>query len=346
MFEAIVTLCLAVDPSACRDVLLPGHEATQQQVCQTSLAGTIPATSDNSLVSQGVPRCVLAGPALDFVQTAPGVFVHLGQIAEPDATNGGDVSNIGFVIGQDAVAVIDAGTAAWIAEGVWRAIRQRTDLPVRHLILTHMHPDHVLGAAVLSRAGAEIIGHTRLERALADRRDNYRESLASLIGAARFVGSDIARIDRVVDTTTQIDLGGRILDLRAWPNAHTGTDVTVLDRQSGILFTGDLVFDDHTPALDGSVVGWQAVLAQMIALPVTRIVPGHGGPVLDWPDGAGPMQRYLEVLARDTRQAIADGMRLGDAVKVIAASEAPHWHLFDAYNPRNATQAFTELEWE
>ncbi len=58
------------------------------------------------------------------------------------------------------------------------------------------------------------------------------------------------------------------------------------------------------------------------------------------------MQRYLDVLAADTRAALDAGQRMGEAIETIAASEEAHWELFEAYNPRNATVAFTELEWE
>lgn len=346
MFEALISLCLAAEPAACRDVLLPGYAAATQPACEAALTAHPPEPPTADTVPQGAPFCTAARPGLTLEQVAPGVFVHLGQIAEPDAENGGDVANIGVVIGAASVAVIDAGSARWVAEDLWRAIRARTDLPVSHLILTHMHPDHVLGAALFAGTGAQVVGHAGLDRALADRQQNYADSLARLIGPAQFLGSGIAAVDMPVTDNAQLDLGGRVIHLRAWPRAHTGTDLTVFDATSGVLFAGDLVFDRHIPALDGSLRGWQAVLAEMAALPVTALVPGHGGPVLDWPDGAEPMVRYLDVLARDTRAALDQGQRLGDAVNVIAVGEAPHWALFDAFNPRNATVAYTELEWE
>ena len=78
----------------------------------------------------------------------------------------------------------------------------------------------------------------------------------------------------------------------------------------------------------------------------THVVPGHGDPLLPWPEGGTALKRYLDTLARETRAAIDAGERLGEAVKHIAESERDAWELFDAYNPRNATLAFTELEWE
>ncbi|MFV0384768.1 quinoprotein relay system zinc metallohydrolase 2 [Paracoccus sp. (in: a-proteobacteria)] len=334
MFEAVVTLCAAMADGPCRDALLPGYEADSLQACETALAADL---------AVGDARCQKAGKALDVTEIAPGVFVHLGQVALPGPENGGDMANMGFVIGTRAVAVIDTGSAAWMGEALYRAIRARSDLPVAHVILTHMHPDHVLGASVF--AGAQVTGHPELPRALADRRETYLRNFERDIGAAAFLGTDTPRIDNAIKSGT-LDLGDRVLELRAWPTAHTGTDLTVLDRQTGTLFTGDLVFDEHVPTMDGSLRGWQQVLGDLQAIGAAQVVPGHGGPALDWPDAALPVQRYLDALATDARNAIDAGERLGDAVGHIGAGEAAQWQLFDDFNPRNATIAFTELEWE
>ncbi|MGR3496126.1 quinoprotein relay system zinc metallohydrolase 2 [Citreimonas sp.] len=347
MFEAVVLMCLATAEGQCREVLLPGFEAVAQAKCEAALAGQPPdLAAFAGLHAALTPRCRPAGQALEMVEVAEGVHVHRGRIEEPDEANRGEVSNLAIVIGEASVAVIDSGSARWMGEATWRAIRARTVLPVSHVILTHVHPDHVFGASVFAKAGAEIVGHARLPRALADRQANYRKSLAREIGPQAFLGTQVPRITFTVEDETAIDLGNRVLHLRAWPVAHTGTDLTVFDVQTGTLFAGDLVFDDHAPALDGSLRGWQRVLVDLRAQDIRQVVPGHGGPSLPWPDGAEPLARYLEILAHDTRAAIDAGERLGDAIEQIAEDERPHWQLFDAYNPRNATVAFTELEWE
>ncbi|ARE39101.1 SoxH protein [Rhodovulum sp. P5] len=346
MFEAVLTLCLAGAEAECRSVLLPGYEAATMADCTAMLADTAPDLDvfGADVIAPGAPRCQPAGPVLDLQEIAPRLWVHKGAIAEPDRVNGGDVSNIAVVIGDASVAVIDTGSARWMGESLWRAVRARTKLPVSHVILTHMHPDHVFGASVFD--GARVVGHAGLARALADRQANYLESLASLIGADRLIGTAPPDIDLAIDGKMEIDLGGRVLELSTWPTAHTGNDLTVVDRVSGTLLAGDLVFDGHIPALDGSVTGWQAVLEQMAGQPPVRVVPGHGGPVLPWPAGGAATARYLGVLAADTRAAIADGLRLGAAVERIAQGERDYWQLFDAFNARNATVAYTELEWE
>lgn len=347
MFEAVIALCLAGPAGPCRDVLLPGYEAPSEAACRADLSRHPPdMTGFVGLIPRGAARCTPVGEALEVQEIAPGVFVHAGLVEEPDKTNRGDVSNLGFVIGERSVAVIDSGSAAWVGESLWRTIRALTDLPVSHVILTHMHPDHVFGASMFERAGAKVVGHATLARALADRQDNYLESLARLIGEAALIGTHAAEVSLPVAQETRLDLGGRSLNLRAWPPAHTGSDLTVLDERTGTLFAGDLVFDAHTPALDGSLIGWLAVLAEMQGMEITRLVPGHGAALLPWPKGGDAQARYLETLARDTRAAIAAGERLGDAVQHIAETERAHWALFEAYNARNATVAFTELEWE
>lgn len=343
MFEAVILLCVQAATEPCREQLLPGYEAELQAGCEKELEMSPPPRADGH---SGAPFCQPVGETLDFEEAAPGLFVHRGLVEEPNADNLGDVSNIGFVIGQDSVAVIDTGTAPWMGEAVWRAIRAETDKPVSHVILTHMHPDHTLGTGPLTLSGAQVVGHSGLERALLDRLGNYIASLSAVIGPEAYVGVGPITVDIAVETEQEIDLGGRKLVLRAWPRAHTGNDLTVMDVNSGVMFTGDLVFHRHTPALDGALIGWQRVLKKMTGLDVTQIVPGHGGPILAWPEGSEDMVRYLDVLETDTRAAIDTGQRLGDAVETIARSEAEQWELFDAYNPRNATVAFTELEWE
>ncbi|ATN35775.1 MBL fold metallo-hydrolase [Rhizobium sp. ACO-34A] len=354
MFEAFVSLCLmaAVETTGaasaeelCRMALLPGHAAERKAECEESLKHR-PA-SWLSGFSLAEPFCASRpGSKLEFTEVAPGLFVHRGVVAEPDGENVGDVSNIVFIVGRQSVAVIDAGGSRQVGEEVYLAVRERTPLPISYLILTHMHPDHVFGAEALRDAGATIIGQQNLPRALEERSSSYRSSYSDLIGARAFLGSRIPGIDRVVSDMETIDLGEREIDLKAWPTGHTSNDLTVFDRQTATLIAGDLLFDEHAPALDGSLKGWRSVLDALARIKAVRAVPGHGGPVLDWPGGAKALAHYLEVLEEETRAAIRLGVPLGEASRSIGHGEAGKWALFDLYNPRNATAAYTELEWE
>jgi quinoprotein relay system zinc metallohydrolase 2 len=346
MFEAVVALCLAAAPQICREALIPGYRAPSLAACEAALNTRLPLKNFPQHLISGLPHCQETGPEAEVREAAPGLFVHMGAVADVTEGNAGDVSNSGFIIGAQGVAVIDAGGSRKIGEELYRAIRSRTELPILYLILTHMHPDHVLGASVFADADARVVGHAALPRALADRAQSYLANFELLTGAQALIGTQPVLPDEVITAPHTLDLGGRMITLHPWPNAHTGADLTVGDPTSGILFAGDLLFDRHAPALDGSVLGWQRVLTQMQNLPYTQVVPGHGGPVLPWPGASAPLQSYLEVLITETRAAISRGDSLGEAVQTIAQGESQDWELFDLFNARNATVAYTELEWE
>ena len=150
---------------------------------------------------------------------------------------------------------------------------------------------------------------------------------------------------QLVEHETRIDLGDRVLALKAWPASHTDNDLTVLDETTGTLFAGDLAFLRHLPVLDGSLMGWLATIDELAAIPARRVVPGHGS-VAAWPAALADQTRYLQRLAQDVRASIKRGETITAASQGAAESERTQWELFDQNNARNATAAYSELEWE
>jgi quinoprotein relay system zinc metallohydrolase 2 len=297
-----------------------------------------------SLLLSCLVNGVQAAP-LPVMQAAPGIYVHHGVHEELDVGYHGDICNIGFIVGNKGVAIIDSGGSLAVGKRLRESVRQVTDLPILYVINTHVHPDHIFGNAAFLVDKPAYVGHHKLADAMERRREIYLRNNAAWLGADA-AGSEIVKPTQPVESTLEIDLGDRKLLLTAYPVSHTNTDLTVLDTTTASLWSGDLLFVERTPSIDGDIKGWLQTIEKLRQVPAQRIVPGHGAVASDWGRALDNEQRYLKTLLNDVRTSIRKGEFMERAMDTAAASEQGNWKLFQSVNRRNVNIVYPALEWE
>ena len=261
--------------------------------------------------------CLLAGlaQALDYQlqprQIAEGVWLVEGSTDNFAAENGGNIVNVGFIETAAGVVVIDTGPSRRYGEALRQRIEQVTGKPLLRVLLTHHHPDHVLGNQAFSDVPiAALQGTTRL---LAEQGDAMAENMYRLVGDW-MRGTEVVLPSEALEEG-ELEIGGRRLRLLAL-RGHTGADLAILDERSGVLFAGDLLFYQRaltTPNSPGLDV-WLADLDRLEALPWKQIVPGHGPLATD----AAPfvqMRDYLGWLDGVLRQGAEQGAEMNELIR-------------------------------
>lgn len=245
---------------------------------------------------------------LPFVLTelAPGVYAAI------DGPEGRSGSNAGFIIGDDGVVVVDSFSNVAAATALLGEIRRLTPKPVRFVVNTHYHFDHVGGDAVFAEAGAIVIAHRNV-------RDWVRTENLHVLGE-RISPTQRATVEKLMQPglTTQSGLtlwvGARRIDVR-FEKGHTGGDLVVSVPDAHVLYCGDLLWRKVSPnVIDGTISDWIATASAFAKAPdaaQTKYVPGHGdvANVTDVSEFVG----YLSDLSTFVKAARAAGLS-GDAL--------------------------------
>jgi quinoprotein relay system zinc metallohydrolase 2 len=285
------------------------------------------------------------GDVLAVDELAPGVYLHRGAQVSLDAPGHDDIANIGFIVGSRCVAVIDTGGSIRIGRALRAAVRRRTALPICYVINTHVHVDHVLGNRAFKDDGASFVGHAALAQAMDRSRPYFVKEYAQDLNAPA-QPDEVIGPDRLVEAELTLDLGQRRLTLHAWPTAHTDCDLTVYDQRTSTLWTGDLLFVERLPALDGSLVGWIDAVDRLAEQRMKLAVPGHGPPTAHPGEALARERGYLESLLQGVRRELSEGKSQQDAMLHVGADQNSGWLLWQDVHPRNVARAYQELEWE
>jgi quinoprotein relay system zinc metallohydrolase 2 len=281
-------------------------------------------------------------------EVTEGIYYHQGIHQDASEENIGAIANVGFIIGERCVAVIDSGGSYLEGTYLRQAIKTKTDLPVCFVINTHVHPDHTFGNAAFKDAHPEFVGHEKLPAAMASRQSFFAKVFQETLGSA-YEGTEFISPTHTVsvDSPITLDLGNRLITVTAYTTSHTDHDVTVFDNKTKTLWTGDLLFMGRIPVLDGSINGWLSTMEQLKALDLNYVVPGHGVASSDqWQKGLENQIRYFTTLRDEIRVIINEMGTIDEASKKVGITEQNSWELFEQYHRRNVTASFVQLEWE
>ncbi|WP_348767021.1 quinoprotein relay system zinc metallohydrolase 1 [uncultured Salinisphaera sp.] len=251
---------------------------------------------------------------------APDTYVFLGALEAFDFDNHGAVANSGFIVTEQGVVVIDTGPSRLYGEAMRAAIAHVTDRPVVRVYITHAHADHFLGNNAF--ADVPIAALPATARTIRSAGEAMARHLYDRVGAA-MRGTSAVVPDEIImpDMEPVVDYGDHRLELIATAG-HSPADLMILDRRTGVLFAGDVVFHDRAPATPhGDIAGWQQALAGAARTGFRIVVPGHG-PVASDDTPLEQTGAYLRWLVERLQAGAARG---DSAAELMFEALPPRW---------------------
>jgi len=284
-----------------------------------------------------VPLALGAGPDYQLQKVGNGVWA---AIVNDAGLAGG---NAGFVIGDGGVAVIDTFQDPKPAQALLVDIRKLTQLPIRFVVNTHYHLDHVNGNDVFAAAGATIIAHRNVRAWMRTENIKMLDPPVTPEKKARVASLTLPTL--VHDSHVDLYLGSRRINVRYYPG-HTGGDSVVWVPDARVVFCGDMLWKDHVPNLiDASTGAWvESLDAMQKDYGQATWIPGHGG-VASAQD-LQTFRTYLADLRANVRRERAAG-KSGDALvqALLPGLRAKYgkWGFFMDYASLDITQTAEEL---
>jgi len=241
---------------------------------------------------------------------APGVWLVRGADEAISFANGGAIANAVILAASDprGAILVDCGPSLAYGRALGALAEKLTGGPVQRVFITHLHPDHAMGAAAFPAERIAALPGTikDLERDSRGFSDAMYRILADWMR-----GTEIVLPGQTMAPGAQVVAGRRLTAYAL--SGHSAGDLALLDEATGTLITGDLVFHNRAPATPHADLAlWRPSLDALAAIPHARLIPGHGP--LDTTGAAIPQMRdWLGWLESTLRQAVRDGLDMGEA---------------------------------
>lgn len=285
---------------------------------------------------------------MQAVQVGPHSYYVQGQPGIADSSNMGFMSNAGFVVTSAGVVVIDALATPALAKKLVLEIRKVTKQPIRRVLVTHYHADHIYGLQTFKKMGAEIWAQRAGTEYLAsdtakERMAQRREALFPWVDEhTQTVGADVW-----LEADSSFKLGGVTFTLRHVGPAHSPEDLAIMVENDGVLFAGDLAFRGRTPFVgDADSRAWIVGLDKLLVLKPRVLVPGHGEASRQAATDLVFTRDYLTYLRKSMGHAAEEMMPFDEAYDKTDWSLYSGLPAFDEVNRRNAYNTYVLMERE
>lgn len=313
---------------------------------RTRLAAALFALLTGSTLAAVEPEDRLATKhPVPATELAPGVFMVQGAAGEPDVHNLARVGNAGFIVGSNGVVAIDTGTSYRQGVGLLASIHRVTSQPVRLALITHARQEFIFGAAAFQAQGIPVQMQRNAAGLMRSRCERCLATLEQMLGADAMNGSRMFTPELEFEQSHSVAAIGRPIRVLYFGHSSGPGAIAVFDEFSGVLFAGGLLDNHRVPDIqDADLDGWLTALHDLHALPITRVVPGHG------PPGSSKMiediENYLMQLRAKVLDLVSAGTALSDAADAAALPQFSTWDQYDVIHRRNASILFVRLERE
>ena len=304
------------------------------------------------LFLSGVGNAAEGDKVLMAISVSPHVYYFQGDAGMASSSNQGFMSNAGFVVTDNGVVVFDSLGSPVLGAAMITAIRKITSVPIKRVIVSHYHADHIYGLQAFKAIGAEIWAH-----------QNGRAYLASDVAVARLAERRVSLFPWVDDKTRVLaadkwldftghkvipfTMGGIHFQLIDVSGAHSDEDIMLFVEDDSVLFAGDLYFTGRIPFVgNANSRVWLTALNHMLEVKPKIVIPGHGAKSTDPAADLRLTKDYLTYLRKVMGTAVADMTGFEEAYAKTDWSKFAAYPAFAQANRLNAYGTYILMEQE
>ena len=253
--------------------------------------------------------------------------------------------NLVFVVGKDAVAVLDSGYYPAMAQEMIAHIKSITSVPIKYVINSNSQPHRMLGNDIFRQQGADVIASAPEVKRMVENANDYAMMLEMVM---KFKASDIilpAKPNQIINAPLQLDLGGVKLDIQMHKAAHTPLPLIVSIPADNVVYAGDILYSGRMLAIvpGGNIREWRQTFAYLRKFGDATFIPGHGKPA-KLAEFEKSTLAYLSLLDEHMSEMVANGVDMQDAIIRLDQSAFSYLDNYDELAGRNANRAYQEAE--